>query len=48
VITPARIHDLPVARRNIGKMADRLSDMPAKRRPHIKVHKSPEGCLRAF
>ena len=42
LITPALILDLPVARRNIEKMADRLKTMPAKIRPHIKVHKSPE------
>jgi D-serine deaminase-like pyridoxal phosphate-dependent protein len=42
VVTPALLLDLPVARRNITKMADRLKRMPAKLRPHIKVHKSPE------
>ncbi|MHB8587223.1 MAG: alanine racemase [Candidatus Dormibacteraceae bacterium] len=42
VITPALLLDLPAARRNIAKMADRLMTMPAKLRPHIKVHKSPE------
>ena len=42
LITPALILDLPVARRNIAKMADRIKTMPAKLRPHIKVHKSPE------
>lgn len=42
VITPALILDLPTARRNIAKMADRLRSMPAKLRPHIKVHKSPQ------
>ncbi len=42
LITPALILDLPVARRNITKMADRLKTMPARLRPHIKVHKSPE------
>lgn len=42
LITPALILDLPAARRNITKMADRLASMPAKLRPHIKVHKSPE------
>jgi len=42
VITPALILDLPAARRNITRMADRLKTMPAKIRPHIKVHKSPE------
>jgi D-serine deaminase-like pyridoxal phosphate-dependent protein len=42
LITPALILDLPAARRNIAKMAHRLKTMPAKLRPHIKVHKSPE------
>jgi D-serine deaminase-like pyridoxal phosphate-dependent protein len=42
VITPALMLDLPAARRNIAKMADRLKTMPGKLRPHIKVHKSPE------
>lgn len=42
LVTPALILDLPAARRNIKKMADRLKTMPAKLRPHIKVHKSPE------
>ena len=42
VVTPALILDLPAARRNIATMAERLLTMPAKIRPHIKVHKSPE------
>lgn len=42
LVTPALILDLPAARRNIAKMADRLKTMPAKIRPHVKVHKSPE------
>ena len=42
VVTPALILDRTVARRNIQKMADRLKTMPAKIRPHIKVHKSPD------
>ncbi|HEV2029110.1 MAG TPA: alanine racemase [Candidatus Dormibacteraeota bacterium] len=42
LVTPALVLDLPAARRNIAKMADRLKTMPAKLRPHIKVHKSPE------
>src|ERR1700730_3293667 len=42
LITPALVRNLPAARRNIAKMADRLKTMPAKLRPHIKVHKSPE------
>ena len=42
VITPALILDLPAARRNIEKMARWLEGKPAKIRPHVKVHKSPE------
>ena len=42
VVTPALILDLTVARRNIRKMADMLKGKPAKIRPHIKVHKSPD------
>jgi D-serine deaminase-like pyridoxal phosphate-dependent protein len=42
LVTPALILDLPAARRNITKMADRLKTMPARIRPHVKVHKSPE------
>ena len=42
LVTPALILDLPAARRNIDKMAERLKTMPARIRPHVKVHKSPE------
>jgi D-serine deaminase-like pyridoxal phosphate-dependent protein len=42
VVTPALLLDLPAARRNIQKMADWLVGKPAKIRPHIKVHKSPD------
>jgi D-serine deaminase-like pyridoxal phosphate-dependent protein len=42
VVTPALLLDLPAAKRNIDKMADRIKTMPGKLRPHIKVHKSPE------
>jgi D-serine deaminase-like pyridoxal phosphate-dependent protein len=42
LVTPALVLDLGAARRNIGKMAKQLKGMPAKIRPHIKVHKSPE------
>ena len=42
LITPALILDLDVARRNIAAMAEYMSTVPAKLRPHIKVHKSPE------
>ncbi len=42
LITPALILDLDVARKNITNMAEYMSRFPAKLRPHIKVHKSPE------
>jgi D-serine deaminase-like pyridoxal phosphate-dependent protein len=42
VVTPALILDLPAARRNIDKAAERLRGMSADLRPHIKVHKSPQ------
>jgi D-serine deaminase-like pyridoxal phosphate-dependent protein len=42
VVTPALILDLPIAKRNIHRMAVRISELPAEIRPHIKVHKSPE------
>jgi len=42
VVTPALLLDLPAARRNISKMADRMREMPSALRPHIKVHKSPQ------
>lgn len=42
VVTPALLLDLPAARRNIEKMARTLRGMPARIRPHIKVHKSPD------
>jgi D-serine deaminase-like pyridoxal phosphate-dependent protein len=38
--TPALILDLDVARRNIDRMGERMREMPADLRPHIKVHKS--------
>jgi D-serine deaminase-like pyridoxal phosphate-dependent protein len=40
--TPALVLDLPAAKRNIRRMADRIAELPADIRPHIKVHKSPE------
>ena len=40
--TPALILDLDVARNNIHHMAAYMRTVPAKLRPHIKVHKSPE------
>lgn len=42
LITPALVLDLDMTERNIRSMADRLRALPAKLRPHIKVHKSPE------
>jgi D-serine deaminase-like pyridoxal phosphate-dependent protein len=42
VVTPALLLDLPVARRNIEKMGERMRELPAELRPHVKVHKSPE------
>lgn len=42
VTTPALLLDLDVARRNIDTMARKFEDLPAKLRPHIKVHKSIE------
>jgi D-serine deaminase-like pyridoxal phosphate-dependent protein len=42
VPTPALILDLDVARRNIAEMARRMSVMPARLRPHVKLHKSPQ------
>jgi D-serine deaminase-like pyridoxal phosphate-dependent protein len=42
LITPALILDLDVARKNIATMAERLSRLNAKLRPHVKVQKSAE------
>jgi D-serine deaminase-like pyridoxal phosphate-dependent protein len=42
LVTPALVLDLPAAKRNISRMGDRIRDLPAEIRPHIKVHKSPE------
>lgn len=42
LVTPALILDLDVARQNIATMAEYMHTVPAKLRPHIKVHKSPE------
>ncbi len=42
LVTPALILDLDIARRNIAAMAEYMRTVPAKLRPHIKVHKSPE------
>ena len=42
LITPALILDLDIARDNIANMAAYMRGVPAKLRPHIKVHKSPE------
>ncbi len=46
LITPALILDLPVARRNIAKMADRIKTMPARLRPAAaRAAKSTVGVL---
>jgi D-serine deaminase-like pyridoxal phosphate-dependent protein len=42
LVTPALLLDLPAARRNIEKMAERMRALPAELRPHVKVHKSPD------
>lgn len=42
LVTPALVLDLPAAKRNISRMSDRIRELPADIRPHIKVHKSPE------
>ncbi len=42
LITPALIVDLDMAKNNIRHMAEYMSGVSAKLRPHIKVHKSPE------
>jgi D-serine deaminase-like pyridoxal phosphate-dependent protein len=40
--TPALILDLDLARRNLQFMAERMKTLPARLRPHIKVHKCAE------
>ena len=45
VTTPALLLDLDVARRNLAGMAMKFDQMPAKLRPHIKVHKCVELSL---
>jgi D-serine deaminase-like pyridoxal phosphate-dependent protein len=42
VVTPALMLDLDKAKRNIETMAAKFRELPAKLRPHIKVHKSIE------
>lgn len=42
IVTPALLLDLDVVRRNSAVMAARFRDLPARLRPHIKVHKSLE------
>ena len=42
VTTPALLLDLDVAKRNIASMAEKFRELPAKLRPHVKVHKSIE------
>jgi D-serine deaminase-like pyridoxal phosphate-dependent protein len=45
VTTPALILDLDVAKRNIAVMAEKFAGLPARLRPHNKVHKSVELSL---
>ncbi|UCB46024.1 MAG: alanine racemase [Spirochaetota bacterium] len=42
LVTPALIFDLNVAKHNIQLMFERMQEMPAKLRPHIKVQKCIE------
>jgi D-serine deaminase-like pyridoxal phosphate-dependent protein len=42
VVTPALLLDLPATRRNIAHMGERMRELTADLRPHIKVHKSPQ------
>jgi len=42
LVTPALILDLEILRRNLALMAELMKTKPAKLRPHIKVHKSPD------
>ncbi len=41
VTTPALILDRDLVRANLEFMKERMKNLPAKLRPHIKVHKSP-------
>ena len=43
--TPALILDLDLARNNLQLMAERMKTLPARLRPHIKVHKCAELSL---
>lgn len=42
ITTPALLLDLDIAKRNIDTMASKFEHLPAKLRPHVKVHKSIE------
>ncbi len=42
LVTPALVLDLPLAKRNIERMGQRIRDLGSDLRPHIKVHKNPE------
>jgi D-serine deaminase-like pyridoxal phosphate-dependent protein len=42
LVTPSLVLDLPVARRNIDRMAQHIRGLGADLRPHVKVHKNPE------
>jgi D-threonine aldolase len=45
LVTPALILDLDTARRNISTMAEKLTHLHAKLRPHVKVQKCTELAL---
>jgi len=42
IVTPALILDLEVVRKNLAYMAERMKNLSANLRAHIKVHKSPD------
>jgi len=42
ITTPALLLDLDLVKRNIATMADKFRTLPAKLRPHVKVHKCVE------
>lgn len=42
LVTPALVLDIDAAQRNIDRMANRIKELPAGIRPHVKLHKNPE------
>ena len=42
LVTPSLILDLEIVRENLAFMAERMRNLPATLRAHIKVHKSPD------